>query len=190
MLIKFGDVMADESAQLAAIVHPKFKLDWVDYPIEKFRLTTILKKRAMALPRRVDGDGSLHPTASSASRTTAPSLPPMEAEGRDFFSKLAAKRLQNQNVHDDDNAVQPQSVKISDEVDRYLADTDTMCDRVRMAAYPTIRQMFIDLNTGLPASAAVERLFSLGGRVFTPLRTCLSSHHFEMMMFLRLSKRF
>jgi len=62
--------------------------------------------------------------------------------------------------------------------------------RVRMAAYPIIRQMFIDLNTGLPASAAVERLFSLGGRVFTPLRTCLSSHHFEMMMFLRLSKRF
>ena len=187
---RFGDVMADESAQLAAIVHPKFKLDWVDDPIEKFRLTTILKKRAIALTKRVDGDGGLHPTASSASRTTAPSVSPMEAEGRDFFSKLAAKRLQNQNVHDDDNAVQPQSVKISDEVDRYLADTDTMCDPVRMAAYPTIRQMFIDLNTGLPASAAMERLFSLGGRVFTPLRTCLSSHHFEMMMFLRLSKRF
>jgi len=114
----------------------------------------------------------------------------MEADGRDFFSKLAAKRLQNQNVHDDDNAVQPQSVKISDEVDRYLADTDTMCDPVRMAVYPIIRQMFIDLNTGLPASAAVERLFSLGGRVFTPLRTCLSSHHFEMMTFFRLSKGF
>jgi hypothetical protein len=98
--------------------------------------------------------------------------------------------LQNQDVHDDDNAVQPQSVKISDEVDRYLADTDTMCDPVRMAAYPTIRQVFNDLNTGLPASAAVERLFSLGGRVFTPLRTFLSSHHFEMMIFLRLSERF
>jgi len=36
--------------------------------------------------------------------------------------------------------------KISDEVDigrPYLADTDTMCDPVMMAAYPTIRQMFI-----------------------------------------------
>jgi len=121
-------------------------------------------------------------------------LPPVPC---DFFvycgsakAKLAAKRLQSQIVHDNDNAVQSESVKISDEVDRYLADTDTMCDPEKMAAYPTIWRMFIDLNTGLPASAAVERLFSLGGRVFTPLRTCLSSHHFEMMMFLRLSKRF
>ena len=71
-----------------------------------------------------------------------------------------------------------------------MADTNTMCDSVKMAAYPIIRQIFIDLNTGLPASAAVECLFSLGGHVFTPLRTCLSSHPFEMMMFLRLSKRF
>ena len=121
---------------------------------------------------------------------STPAVSPMEAEGRDFVSKLAAKRWQHQNVHDNDNAVQSESAKISDQVDRYLVDTDTMCDPGRMAAYPTIRQMFIDLNTGLPASAAVERLFSLGGRVFTPLRTCLSSHHFEMMMFLRLSKRF
>lgn len=182
--------MADASAQLTAVVHPRFKLDWVEDPVEKFRLTTALKRRAIALTKRVDGDGGdgLHLTASSTSRT--PAVSPMEAEGRDFFSKLAAKRLQNQNGHDNNNSVQSESAKISDEVDRYLVDTDTMCDPVKMAAYPAIRQMFIDLNTGLPASAAVERLFSLGGRVFTPLRTCLSSHHFEMMMFLRLSKRF
>jgi len=34
-----------------------------------------------------------------------------------------------------------------------MADTDRICDPVRMAAYPTIQQkmMFIDLNTYLPA---------------------------------------
>jgi len=31
-----GDVMADESAQLVAVVHPKFKLDWVDDPSRNF----------------------------------------------------------------------------------------------------------------------------------------------------------
>jgi len=41
---------------------------------------------------------------------------------------------------------------------------------------------------GLPASAAVERLFSLVGRVFSPLRSKLSSEHFEMMLFMRCVK--
>ena len=35
---RFGGVMADESAQLAAVVNPKFKLDWVDDPGEKFSI--------------------------------------------------------------------------------------------------------------------------------------------------------
>ena len=68
-----------------------------------------------------------------------------------------------------------------EEVDRYLSDSaDSL---ISLAAYPHVQKLYIILNTGLPASAAVERLFSLGGRVFTPLRTSLSSLHFEMMFF-------
>jgi len=34
---RFGDMMmADESAQLAAVVHRKFNLDWVDDPSRSF----------------------------------------------------------------------------------------------------------------------------------------------------------
>jgi len=51
-----------------------------------------------SLTKRVEGDDGLHTKASSASRTTALAVSPMETEGHDFFSKLAAKRLQNQNV--------------------------------------------------------------------------------------------
>ncbi len=72
------------------------------------------------------------------------------------------------------------------EVDRYLADRSS--ELTSLHCYPNIKQLFIALNTGLPASAAVERLFSLGGRVFTPLRTRMSASHFEMMIFLRLAK--
>jgi len=49
-----------------------------------------------------------------------------------------------------------------------------------LAAYSNSRQVYSKLNTGLP----VERLFSLDGRVFSPLRSRLSSEHFEMMLFL------
>jgi hypothetical protein len=48
---------------------------------------------------------------------------------------------------------------------------------------------FFYYNVGLPASAACERLFSLGGRVLTPLRTLLSDINFEMLVFLRCNKR-
>jgi len=108
-------------------------------------------------------------------------------ENQDFFSKIAARRRQH--------AFQPEST-ISAEIDRFLTHHEpyptgkVLNVKMALAAFPTIRQMFVDLNTGLPASAAVERLFSLGGRVFTPLRTRMTSHHFEMMMFLRLSKNF
>ena len=86
-------------------------------------------------------------------------------EGRDFFSKLAANRRHH--------AVLSESATISNEIDMYLADTDPTFNPVKMAGFPTIRQIFVELNTGLPASAAVKRLFSLGGRVFTPLRTAM-----------------
>ena len=72
------------------------------------------------------------------------------------------------------------------EVDRYLADRSS--ELTSLHCYPNIKQLSIALNTGLPASAAVERLFSLGGRMFTPLRTRMSASHFEMMIFLRLAK--
>ena len=103
-------------------------------------------------------------------------------KGRDFFSKLAAKRRRH--------AVLSESETISNNVDMCLADTDPTFNPVKMARFPSIRKMFIELNTGLPASAAVERLFSLGGRVFTPLRASVSSYNFEMLMFLRMSKNF
>jgi len=74
----------------------------------------------------------------------------------------------------------------NNEVDRYLDDSSP--EITSLNCYPLVKQTFVSLNTGLPASAAVERLFSLGGRVFTPLRTRLSNEHFEMLVVLRLAK--
>jgi len=67
-------------------------------------------------------------------------------------------------------------------MESYLSDPST--ELLSLEAYRNIRQVYLKLNTGLPASAAVERLFSLGGRVFSPLRSRMSGEHFEMMLFL------
>ena len=71
------------------------------------------------------------------------------------------------------------------EVESYLSDTSTELFPWK-PIQTSANQVYLKLNTGLrPASAAVERLFFLGGWVFSPLRSHLSSEHFEMMLFLR-----
>ena len=93
-----------------------------------------------------------------------------------FFAGIAVKRQKLAGEESD----------VAAEVDKYLADASNELQSLNM--YPHVKEQYITLNTTLPASAAVERLFSLGGRIFLPTRSRLSSEHFEMMMFLRMAK--
>ena len=45
--------------------------------------------------------------------------------------------------------------------------------------------LFIKYNTGIPSSAAAERLFSTAGDVLRPKRVCLSEDNFEHLAFLK-----
>ena len=51
--------------------------------------------------------------------------------------------------------------------------------------YPTVCAAFIKLNSTLPSSAAVERLFSVASQVLCNRRCKLSDNHIDMMIFLR-----
>ena len=45
--------------------------------------------------------------------------------------------------------------------------------------------MFIDSNTAILSSAAIERLFSVGKDVLKQNRIGLTDQHFEMLVFLK-----
>ena len=94
----------------------------------------------------------------------------------DFFARISAARKQwIENSADD----------ASTEVDRrYLANSCT--ELPSLNSYPNIKNLYISLNTGLPASTAMEHLFRWS--LFSPMHTRLSSEHFEIMAFLRLAK--
>ena len=161
---RFGDVFEDPKAKLAAAVHPKFKLDWVDDVTERAQLVELLKHCVRQQARNHQAE------------TQVEHVQPPTATTNDCFARLTAKRQTNMSS----------SMDVANEVEKYLSDSSAEVSS--LIQYPHIRKLYIQLNTGLPASAAVERLFSLGGRVFAPLRANLSSEHFEMMVFLRASK--
>jgi len=109
----------------------------------------------------------------SVAKSTVTILSQLQGQQREFFAVLAARR-------------QNERSSALDEVDKYLANPSV--DVSSLTEYSNIYKLYVRMNTGLPASAAVERLFSLGCRVFTPLRSRLSGLHFEMVMFLRSAK--
>jgi len=74
---------------------------------------------------------------------------------------------------------------MSAEVDRYLNDCSS--DLSSLNVYPHIKQLYVALNTGLPASCSGACLLAGWQSVLTALRTKLSAEHFEMI-FLRLAK--
>jgi hypothetical protein len=162
---RFADVFQDNNAKLAAVVHPQFKLDWICNGHDKSELTRMLKDAVSNLVDVPDPQQREEASAASSSSTTSTS-----ASTSSFFARF---KRNADTVPDEANQ----------EVEKFLADASQ--DVQSLKSYPNIRKLFVKLNTGLPSSASVERLFSLGGRVFTPMRSRLSSSHFEMMVFLR-----
>ena len=141
-----------------------FKLDWVDDVITKASLTDLLKRHVRLAASQQAG-------SSSASGSDMPTTSAKLSGTGSFFAHFAARR------HMQDAA----GSNIEAEVDKYLMDNSSSLSSLN--AYPHIKNLYVSLNTALLASAAV-----LGGRIFTPLRSNLSSEHFEMLLFLRMAK--
>ena len=168
---RFDELANDKEAELAAVVNPKFKMDWVDDQTEKSRLTLYLKQRVIGIATSSasslasSGDANATATLAGGGDSHGSTALPASTD-EDYFAELRAKRIQE--------AQQAAIMDDSKEVTKYLADTATTLSILNSCEFPNIKKLYIALNTGLPASAAVERLCSLGGRVFTPLRTRMS----------------
>lgn len=78
-------------------------------------------------------------------------------------------------------------VIIEDEVDRYLDDDRK--DIYILNEYPNIRNVFFRHNATLPASAAIERVFSQSSIIFTPRRNRLLAENFERILFQKINDR-
>ena len=83
---------------------------------------------------------------------------------------------------DDDN----EFFKSASEFELFL---DSPTDKIAIySRFPKLQQLFIELNTPLPASAACERLFSCAGLIFRPHRCSVKDGNFENSLLVKLNK--
>jgi len=63
--------------------------------------------------------------------------------------------------------------------------TSTSDDLTVIAAWPALKELFVRLNTPLPASAAAERLLSCDGVTMNSRRTAMTDELFEQLVLLK-----
>ena len=77
---------------------------------------------------------------------------------------------------------------VKTELASYLADPDRSLSKLNK--YPLVKATFMHSNAALPSSAAVERLFSIGGQIETAKRNRLSDSKLEKLLLLKTNTGF
>lgn len=159
-MIRFAPLFARDSFKLATSSHPKFKLNWI--PEDQEGLVMEMKQKLTVWMKEL---------------SPAP-LPEQKADGSDKRSSDPLFMPNRQSAHE---------CAISNELNLFFIDTDQSLDMLHK--YPRVKEVFIRFNTGIPSSAPVERLFSIGPLILTARRNRLKAQLFEILLLLKIYKK-
>lgn len=153
---RFASQLNDIDNMLASAFHPQFKLSWLNDG-EK---TERVKDRMVRL---INEKEKYHDEHSSSEDTGE----------NDFFAGLRKRSTSRENA-----GKKQVNAYLEMPITKELPTPQTFPSRAFL-------ELFIKYNTGIPSSAAVERMFSIGKDILKPKRARLSDDHFEMLVFLK-----
>lgn len=171
---RFSDVFQSINFELAAALHPHFRLSWLRWleygdddnaeAIFARKQRRIKNKIITLLEKELKADE----TSSSSENE------PDEDGNDDFFGSLFVEKRNRKG-------------SATEIAESFLDEPPT---KNILATFSThkhekLKLLFVKYNTTLPSSAAVERIFSTGKDVLRPKRSGLSDEHFDMLVFLK-----
>lgn len=170
---RFGDVLKfDEENNdliLAAVVHPNFKLSWIEKESDKEYAQSLFINKYISFAQK-----------SQHSHDTEEIEAPVEKQKSKenvFFQHI---RQNERRTSTDDT--------LTMEIWKYILQPisdDVVVQTNQLKSLPILEKMFRLYNTTLSSSAPVERLFSNASLIFTPHRNRISDEHFEQALFVR-----
>jgi hypothetical protein len=161
---RFKDYDIRHNLILASVTLPQFRLRWLEDDDKKSQARNLLYEQ-LRIVQQQELDLQLVSNHNQESG---------RADSDDDFFSFGDNTRQN--------------IDATAEVDMYLSDTSREIEC--LSKYPAILKLFKKVNTPLPSSAPVERLFSLGGQILTPRRNRLTDAHFQRQLLLRSNKSF
>lgn len=158
---RFSEVLESETAILAAVTLPRFKLRWLRTQERKDNAKASLLEECRKIAQDEDQlTGTNAPTRSLSSTCSS-----FEDE---FFSFEVEEET---------------SASLESQMADYFKSGAQGMDTLN--EFPLIKKISLKYNAATPSSAPVERLFSLGKLVLTPKRNRMSDKRFEMLLLLR-----
>ena len=149
---------------MAACLHPEFKMTWISDENRKKEIKSFIVDEIRSL-NEADQSRLGHESSSDNEEISDANKP------KNFFNDFRRSRKRNRSGNDEATEL----------VNRFF-DVDTGS----IESLPQgLQNLFRKLNTPIPSSAAVERLFSLGKEVLKPKQSDLTDDHLEMLVFLR-----
>ncbi|KAM7300967.1 uncharacterized protein ISCGN_016541 [Ixodes scapularis] len=153
---RFDNVMSQKDLLVAATLLPRFKLSWISDEAKRNAALAAVKSELTVSSRLVESPAS--PLKANAAE-------------EDFFGNPFGNACT--------------SVSGDDELSRYFLVPHNFALTELKNSFPLMHKLFLKVNTAVPSSASVERLFSVGADVFTKKRGRMSDANFEIQLLLK-----
>lgn len=157
-------MMDDKDLLVAAVLIPKFKVAWLHDETKRNEVLGYMKDELMCCS--VPGDDDTGEVFGSQEQR--------RRDQEDFFSFGSGATAQAPLPHEE-------------ELTRFLSvASDFPLDKIK-ESFPRVHQLFIKMNTAVPSSASVERLFSVATDAFAKKRGKMSDENFEKQLLLKVN---